>query len=168
MPRACSDNNYVIGDRHITRTALTLHTAVPQSYNELGWFVVPHSGMDVIHTVDGTMVDILGRIVPRPHSKWYSASFNQYGVEDFAWASACQSAQALHEFEEEKKAKELPYDMVLMRALNVSLCDTFIGIGSESGVAKKTSNDQWIMATIGTRLWLRQERQYDMVRPPDL
>ena len=62
MPRARSDNNYVIGDRHITRTALTLHTAVPQSYNELGRFVVPHSGMDVIHKVDGTMVDVRGRI----------------------------------------------------------------------------------------------------------
>ena len=58
--------------------------------------------------------------------------------------------------------------MVLMRALNVGLCDTFIGISSESGVAKKTSKDQQIMATIGTRLWLRQEHQYDMVRPPDL
>ena len=64
MPRARSDNNYVIGDRHITRTALTLHTAVPQSYNKLGHFVVPHSGMDVIHTVDGTMVDVQGKIVP--------------------------------------------------------------------------------------------------------
>ena len=43
MPKARSDNNYVIGDRHITRTALTLHTAVLQSYNELGRFVIPHS-----------------------------------------------------------------------------------------------------------------------------
>ena len=168
MPRARSDSNYVIGDRHITRTALTLHTAVPQSYNELGRFVVPHSGMDVIHTVDGTMVDVWGHIVPRPHAKWYTASFNQYRVEDFAWATACQSARALHEFEEERNAKQLPYDLVLMRALNIGLCDTFIGIGSESRVAKKTSNDQRLMSTIGTHLLLHQERQYDMVRPPDL
>ena len=167
MPQARSDNNYVIGDCHITRTALTLHTAVPQSYNELGRFVVPHSGMDVIHTVDRTMVDVRGQIVPRPHSKWYAASFNQYGVEDFAWATACQSARALHEFEEERNTKHLPYDLVLMRALNIGLCDTFIGIGSESGIAK-TSNDQRLMSTIGMRLLLRQERQYDMVRPPDL
>ena len=69
MPKARSDNNYVIGDCHITRTTLTLHTAVPQSYNELGYFVVLHSGMDVIHTVDGTMADVNGRIVPCPHSK---------------------------------------------------------------------------------------------------
>ena len=48
MPKAASSNNYIIGDHHITRTALTLHTAVPQSYNELGHFVVPHSGMDVV------------------------------------------------------------------------------------------------------------------------
>ena len=79
-----------------------------------------------------------------------------------------QSARALHEFEEEKKAKELPFDMVLMRALNVGLCNTFIGIGSESRVTKKTSNKQRLVSTIGTRLWLRQEHQYDMVRPPDL
>ena len=168
MPRARSDSNYVIGDRHITRTALTLHTAVPQSYNELGRFVVPHSAMDIIHKVDGTMVDVRGNIVPRPNSKWYAESFNQYGVEDFAWATACQSARALHEFEEERNRKQLPYDLVLMRALNIGLCDTFIGIGSESGVAKKTSNDQQLMSTIGARLLLRQERQYDMVRPPDL
>ena len=168
MPRARSDNNYVIGDHHITRTTLTLHTAVPQSYNELGCFVVPHSGSDVIHTVDGTCSDVNGRTIPRPNAKWYATSFKQYRIKDFAWAATCQLAQALHEFEEEKKAKELPYDLVLMRALNVSLCDTFIGIGSESGVAKKTSNDQRIMATIGTRLWLRQEHQYGMVRPPDL
>ena len=88
--------------------------------------------------------------------------------EDFAWATACQSARALHEFEEERNRKQLPYDLVLMRALNIGLCDTFIGIGSESGVAKKTSNDQQLVSTIGTHLWLRQERQYDMVRPPDL
>src|ERR1700743_322817 len=168
MPKARSSNNYVIGDRHITRTALTLHTAVPQSYNELGRFVVPHSGMDVIQKVDGTMTECCGQIVPRPNAKWYAESFNQYGVEDFAWATACQSARALHEFEEERNAKQLPYDLVLMRALHIGLCDTFIGIGSESGVAKKTSNDQRLMSTIGTRLLLRQERQYNMVRPPDL
>ena len=69
MPKARSDNNYVIGDRHITRTALTLHTAVPQSYNKLGRFVVPYSGMDVIHTVDGTYADVNGKIIPRPNSK---------------------------------------------------------------------------------------------------
>ena len=168
MPKAASPNNYVVGDCHITRTALTLHTAVPQSYNELGRFVVPHSGMDVIHTVDGTYANVNSRIVPRPNSKWYAASFSQYRVEDFAWAAACQLAQALHKFEEEKKAKELPYNMVLMRALNVGLCDTFISVGSESGVTKKTSNNQCIVSTIRTHLWLCQERQYDMVCPPDL
>ena len=61
MPKAASQNNYVIGDHHITRTALTLHTAVPQSYNELGQFVVPHSRMDVIHTIDGVKV---GEVIP--------------------------------------------------------------------------------------------------------
>ena len=158
MPKARSDNNYVIGDHHITRTTLTLHTAVLQSYNELGRFVIPHSGMDVIHTVNGTYSDVNSRIVPCPNAKWYAASFNQYRVKDFAWATACQSARALHEFEEEKKAKELPCDMVLMRALNVGLCDTFISIGSESRIAKKTSNNQRLVSTIGTGLWLHQER----------
>ena len=130
--------------------------------------MVPHSGMDVIHTVDGTYTNVQGQIMPRPNAKWYAASFSQYGVEDFAWVMACQSAQALHEFEEDKKAKELPFDLVLMRALNIGLCDTFIGVGRESGVAKKTSDEQRRVSPIGTRLWLRQEHQYDMVRPPDL
>ena len=92
MPRAASSHNYVIGDHHITRTALTLHTAIHQSYNETGRFVIPHSGMDVIHTVDGTYTDAAGHIIPCPNSKWYSASFSQYGIKDFAWAVACQLA----------------------------------------------------------------------------
>ena len=103
MPKAASSNNYIIGDRHITRTALTLHTTVPQSYNELGHFVVPHSGMDIINTVNGTCTDVNGIVIPRPSTKWYATSFAQYGIEDFAWATTCQSVWALHEFEDDKK-----------------------------------------------------------------
>ena len=124
--------------------------------------------MDVIHTVDGTYTNVNGMIIPRRNSKWYSALFSQYGVEDFAWAVACQSAQALQEFEDDKKEKELPWDRVLMRALDIGLCDTFIRTKCESKVTKKMSDEQHRVSVIGTHLWLRQERQYDMVRPPDL
>ena len=113
MPCATSTNNHIIGNCHIMRSTLTLHTAVPQLYNALHPMHIP-SGIDVIHTIDGTYTLVDGTITPHPNSKWYSNSFSHYRIEDWSWAVACQSAQALQEFEDDKVARELPWDWILM------------------------------------------------------
>ena len=151
MPRAVSTHNYVISNRHIMRTALVLHDAVPQLYNALHLMHVP-SGMDVIHAINGTYTHPDGTFAPIPNSKWYSNSFQNYGIEDWAWVTACQSAQALQEFEEDKTAKELPHNRVLMRVLNVGLCDMFIRTTPGSRVVKKTNVEQRQVSVIRTHL----------------
>ena len=55
-----------------------------------------------------------------------------------------------------------------MKALNIGLCNMFIGTDPGSGVVKKMNVEQYLVSVIGTCLWLCQECQYDMVRPPDL
>ena len=102
---------------------------------------VPGS-IEVIHTVDSTYTMVNGTIAPHPNLKWYSNSFLNYGIKDWSWAAACQLARALQEFEDGKKTKELPWDQVLMRALNIGRCDTFVRTKPSFRVAKKTSNEQ--------------------------
>ena len=109
MPHAASTNNYIVGNHHITRTVLTLHTAVPQSYNILHRMHVL-LGIDVIHAVNGTYTMVNSTIAPCPNLEWYSNSFLSYGIEDWSWVAVCQLVCALQEFEDDKNAKELPLD----------------------------------------------------------